>query len=50
MNHFWNLITTFNRTALVFAASKGHTEVVKLLLAQENIDINLKTIFLKKHS
>lgn len=45
MNHFWNLILTFNRTALIFAALKGHTEVVRLLLEQENIDINLKSIF-----
>lgn len=31
-------------TALAFAAIKGNTEVFKLLLAQKNIDINIKNI------
>lgn len=31
-------------TALILAVNKGHTEVVKVLLAQENIDVNIKGI------
>lgn len=31
-------------TALILAVSKGNKEVVKALLAQENIDVNIKGI------
>ena len=35
---------TFNKTALICAAYKGHKEIVELLLNQEEIDINSKDI------
>lgn len=40
----WNLFGTFNYTALIYAADKGHTEIVRLLLKQEGIEINNKNI------
>ena len=48
MNNFWNLTQTFNDTALFSAAEKGHTEIVEILLNQEDIDINMKDILNKK--
>lgn len=39
---------TFDRTALILAAANGYTEIVRLLLSQESIDVNIKDI-LKKH-
>lgn len=34
----------------MFAAEKGYTEIVELLLRQENILINVKSILKWKHS
>ena len=33
-----------NWTALAFASFEGHSEIVKLLLAQDGINVNCKTI------
>ena len=49
-NHLWNLTLTFNWTALIYAAYNGRTEIVRLLLAQTGIDINIKDILMQKHS
>lgn len=37
-------IKHLNKSALFFAACRNHTEVFKLLLEQEGIDINIQTI------
>ena len=39
-----------NYNALMFAAEEGHTEIVELLLRQENILIDVKNILKLKHS
>ena len=46
----WNLTRTFDWTALIVAAEEGNTEIVKLLIRQEGIDINIQDISNKKHS
>lgn len=38
----------FNQTPLTYASLQGNTEVVKLLLLQKGIDVNFKTIKIKK--
>ena len=50
LNDLWNLTRTFNRTALICAASEGHKEIVELLISQEGIDINIQDILNQKHS
>lgn len=40
--HFWFKI---DRTALSIASTDGNYEIVKLLLSQKNIDINVKSIY-----
>ena len=40
-NTIWILFILYN-TALMIASEKGHTEIVKLLLGKEGIDINAK--------
>ena len=50
LNYLWNLIRTFNYTALIYAASKGYREIVELLIRQEGTDINIQDIFNQKHS
>ena len=40
-NNIWNFFKLF-RTALIYASEKGHTEIVKILVEQEGIDINAK--------
>ena len=42
-NYFWDLFKLFN-TALIWAAQTGKTEIVKLLLEQEGININDKDV------
>ena len=37
LNYFWDLIQIFHWTPLLFAAYRGHTEIVQLLLEQPNI-------------
>ena len=44
MNDLWNLTQTFNYTPLIWAALKGHSEIVETLLSQEGIEINCKDI------
>ena len=34
-------------TALIHAANKGHTEIVKILLKQEGIDIYIKNFLIQ---
>ena len=43
-NNVWNFFKLFD-TALMFASRKGHTEIVKILVEQEEIDINAKNNF-----
>ena len=50
MNDLQNLTRKFNWTALIYAASGGHKEIVELLLRQEGIDINIQDILNQKHS
>ena len=40
-NDIWNFFKLF-WTALIIASGKGHTEIVKILVEQERIDINAK--------
>ena len=40
------LSSNLNKTALHIAVEKGNTEIVQLLLAQKNIDVNSKLIFI----
>ena len=44
LNYLWNLTRTFNSTALIYAAIRGHKEIVELLIRQEGIDINIQNI------
>ena len=41
-NNIWNFFKLF-KTALIWASLRGHTEIVKILVEQEGIDINAKT-------
>ena len=41
----WNLFKLFE-TALILASFDGHTEIVRLLLAHEGIDVNAKDFYL----
>ena len=50
LNSLWNFTPTFNETALICAAWRGHKEIVELLLRQEGIDINIQDILNQKHS
>ena len=47
LNDLWNLARTFNKTALIFAASKGHKEIIELLLRHKDIDINIPDILIQ---
>ena len=49
LNYLWNLTRTFNSTALIYAAIRGHKEIVELLIRQEGIDINIQDILNQKH-
>ena len=42
--YLWHLTRTFNYTALIWAACRGHTEIVEHLLSQRGIDINIQNI------
>ena len=44
-NHYWNFIKLFY-TALIWASRIGHTEVAKVLIEQNGIDINDKNVCL----
>lgn len=46
----WSLHLKFNVTALTMAVLKEKTEIVRLLLAQNDIDTNRKDIYIHKHS
>ena len=39
----------FNETALIGAAKKNHADIVRLLLEQEGIDVNIKDILIQNH-
>ena len=43
-NYIWNLFKLFD-TALIWASEKGNTEIVKMLVEQDGIDINAKNIY-----
>ena len=43
-SHFFNFIQYFYGTALILAAESGYTEIARLLLMQEGIDINAKNV------
>ena len=40
-NNIWSFFKLFG-TALMIASERGHTEIVKILVEQEGIDINAK--------
>ena len=42
-NNIWNFFKLFN-TVLIYASMKGYTEIVRILVEQEGIDINVKDI------
>ena len=42
--------STINDTALIYAAEKGHKEIVEILLKQEGIDVNIRGISNHKYS
>ena len=44
-NNIWDLFMSFD-TALICASRNGNTEIVKLLLEQNEININVKNIIL----
>ena len=44
-NNIWDLFELF-QTALMWASANGYTEIVKILVKQEGIDINAKDIYL----
>ena len=46
-NHLWNWIANHNHTPLVLASSRGHTQVVQLLLSHPKIDVNCKDIWIR---
>ena len=45
LNTLWNLTGKFDNTALIHASFKGYTEIVEILLKQEDIDVNIRGIF-----
>lgn len=49
-NDLWDSIPTFDDTALILAAENGHKEIVRLLLTQEDININAKNIWNHNYS
>ena len=50
LNDLWNFTPTFNKTAFFQAASGGHKETVEILLKQEGIDINMKSVLNQQYS
>lgn len=48
-NHLWSLVWAFNQTALIIATNKNHIEIVRLLLAHEDIDVNIQEILMQNH-
>ena len=50
LNDLWNLFLVLNYTALLKAVTERYTEIVELLLKQEDIDINMKDILSQIHS
>ena len=44
-NHIWKFFK-LNKTALIYASAKGHTEIVKILVEQEGIDVKAEDILL----
>ena len=44
-NHIWNFFKLLC-TALMYASKNGHTEIVKIFIEQEGININAKDIYL----
>jgi len=41
INHFIKNITQIGYTALMWASEKGHMKIVKLLLAQNGVDVDV---------
>ena len=50
LKYLWDLTRTFNSTALILAALKGHKEIVELLIRQKGININIQEILNRKYS
>ena len=48
--HLWNFIWIFNNTALIVATEKDHSDIVRELISQESIDVNIKDIWITKNS
>ena len=46
----WNLFLIFNFTALICAIMNNRIEIVRLLLQQEGIGINMQDILNQNHS
>ena len=42
---FWNLFKIL-QTALMYSSQNGYIEIVKLLIGQEDIDVNIQDVFL----
>ena len=40
----WNSFIFIQKTAFHYAIEKGNTQIVQLLLLNENIDINIKSV------
>ena len=47
-DHFWNSISIFNNTPLIYASQNGYAEIVQLLLSQPGIEVNCKGIEIPK--
>ena len=44
IDNSWNLNRVFNFTALMYAVANGNFEIVRELLSQPSIDVNIKCI------
>ena len=48
LNDLWNLTRTFNKAALIIAASNYNKGIVELLIRQEDVNINIQRILNQK--
>lgn len=49
-NLLWSLYQIFNDSALICAAVKDNTDIIRLLLTQKDININTKGVLMQKTS